>query len=834
MANKKDNASRDFGLELVGKIPWGTHLCQFYQTKQDLIDILVPYFKAGLENNEFCMWVTAEPLEIKEAVLAMEKVLPDFSNYLKKGQIEIISYKDWYLKGGTFDCNRVLNDWVTKLEKALKNGFDGLRLTGNTFWLEKSDWQAFTDYEEAINDVIGKYQMIAVCTYSLEKCNTNEIIDVIRNHQFALVKRAKVWEIIESSERKRITEDLRRTEQKFTDLYNSMTEGVALHDILYDNFNQPVDYVITDVNPSFQKITGLPKEQSVGKRASELYGTGAPPYLEIYTEVASSGKPTSFETYFPPMKKQFSVSVSSSTRGKFITVFHDITERKRAEEKIAQQAFMLENANDAIIGYSFDQKVTFWNKKAEKLYGYNSEQVSGRIGGDLLKPVYVGITREELLNKLEKEGHAEAESIRKTKDGRSLNVEAHIILLHDESGKPIGYVSVDRDITERKKIEEAIKKQADLIDLSPDSIIVRKVDGTITFWSKGAERLYGYTKEEAIGQTTHSLLKTKFPEPLPSIIHKIKQKKIWSGELIHHDKNLKPIIVQSFWQASFDKEGNITEVFESNLDITERAQLQEKLEENAAQVEEYANQMEELAQERLEKLKDAERLAAIGATAGMVGHDIRNPLQAIAGNLYLAKEELTSMSESDAKNSLKESLVSIEEQLGYINKIVTDLQDYAKPLSPCEESVDLEHIVDSTFTIVKIPDTIRIRRFTKKLKFTADSAFVKRILQNLVSNAVQAMPNGGELTIQTYREQDSIIISIQDTGMGIPENAKAKLFQPLFTTKAKGQGFGLAVCKKLTEAMSGTIAFDSSEGKGTKFTVRLPCRKSTDESPSAA
>ncbi|MGE5638083.1 MAG: sensor histidine kinase, partial [Chloroflexota bacterium] len=94
--------------------------------------------------------------------------------------------------------------------------------------------------------------------------------------------------------------------------------------------------------------------------------------------------------------------------------------------------------------------------------------------------------------------------------------------------------------------------------------------------------------------------------------------------------------------------------------------------------------------------------------------------------------------------------------------------------------------------------------------------------------------NDGELTIQTYREQDSIIISIQDTGMGIPENAKAKLFQPLFTTKAKGQGFGLAVCKKLTEAMSGTIAFDSSEGKGTKFTVRLPCRKSTDESPSAA
>ena len=288
----KSEGLRKFGLSIVGEIPWGTHLCEFYQTKEDLIDILVPYFKAGLENNEFCMWVTAEPLNEEEAKKALENSMPDLSKYLERGQIEIISYKDWYVKDGGFNSDRVLQGWVSKLENALGKGFAGLRLTGNTFWLEKSDWKAFTDYEEAVNNVIGKYKMIAVCTYSLDKCNAHEIIDVIKNHQFALVKRSGKWELIESSEKKKIADDLLKTEQIFTALYNSMTEGVVIHDIVYDDSGNAVDYVITDVNPSYEKITGLSKKQAVGKKASELYGTGAPPYLDVYAKVASSGKPT--------------------------------------------------------------------------------------------------------------------------------------------------------------------------------------------------------------------------------------------------------------------------------------------------------------------------------------------------------------------------------------------------------------------------------------------------------------------------------------------------------------------------------------------------------------
>lgn len=190
---------RKSGIPVIGDVPWGTHFCQFYQAREDLIDILVPYFKVGLENNEYCMWITAEPLNVQDAVDAMRKIVPDFDQYVRKGQIEIIPYTKWYIKEGSFDGQTVLQGWVDRLNQALINGYDGLRLTGNTFWLEKTDWKDFTDYEEEVNNVIGKYRMMAICTYSLEKCGASEVIDVVVNHQFALIKREGEWDIIESS-----------------------------------------------------------------------------------------------------------------------------------------------------------------------------------------------------------------------------------------------------------------------------------------------------------------------------------------------------------------------------------------------------------------------------------------------------------------------------------------------------------------------------------------------------------------------------------------------------------------------------------------------------------
>ena len=207
----------------------------------------------------------------------------------------------------------------------------------------------------------------------------------------------------------------------------------------------------------------------------------------------------------------------------------------------------------------------------------------------------------------------------------------------------------------------------------------------------------------------------------------------------------------------------------------------------------------------------------------MVGHDIRNPLQSIVSELFLARQELEVVPDSDAKKGIVESLSSIEEQTFYINKIVADLQDFTKPLTPKLQSINLEDSVHESLTSIVIPQNIQIEiHLPKNPKINTDSFLIKRILVNLISNALQAMPNGGKLTLSTTFSSKEAKITVKDTGHGISEEVKPQIFQPLFTTKAKGQGLGLAVVKRLTEALGGAVSFESEVGKGTAFIVTLP------------
>ena len=207
-----------------------------------------------------------------------------------------------------------------------------------------------------------------------------------------------------------------------------------------------------------------------------------------------------------------------------------------------------------------------------------------------------------------------------------------------------------------------------------------------------------------------------------------------------------------------------------------------------------------------------------------LGHDIRNPLQAITGDVYLVKTELATIPEGEEKKNIQESLTEIEKNIDYINKIVADLQDFARPLKPNAEETDLKRIIDDLLSKNGLPENVKVSVKVETGKVVADSTFINRIMYNLVNNAVQAMPKGGKLTIRTYKEANDTVISVKDTGVGIPEAVKGKLFTPMFTTKSKGQGFGLAVIKRMTEALGGTVSFESQEGKGTTFIVRLPPR----------
>jgi PAS domain S-box-containing protein len=232
-------------------------------------------------------------------------------------------------------------------------------------------------------------------------------------------------------------------------------------------------------------------------------------------------------------------------------------------------------------------------------------------------------------------------------------------------------------------------------------------------------------------------------------------------------------------------------------------------------------------EQRTRQLRDSERLATVGATAAMVGHDIRNPLQAIVGDVYLLRSDLASMPASEETENMKESIESIETNLEYVNKIIRDLQDFTKPIKPNAQDVNVESLCEDVMLKNGVSDNIdgscQVEEKAKNL--VTDPDVLKRILSNLVNNAIQAMPEGGKLTLHAYLEAGDTVICVQDSGVGISEEVKSKLFTPLFTTKPKGQGFGLAVVKRMTKALGGTVTYESEVGKGTKFILRLPPSK---------
>jgi len=187
----------DSGIPIIGELPWGSHFCQFYETKKDMLDILIPYFRAGLQNHEFCIWVTSDFLTRDDALRALKKSVPGFAGYFEKGQIEIYSHTDWYLKRGKFDLERTLNMWMAKHDWALSAGFAGMRVTGNPYWIDnKKDWDDFACYEAEINNIIGGTRLLVLCTYSLKKCDLLEILDVIRNHEFVLAMKDGAWQVV--------------------------------------------------------------------------------------------------------------------------------------------------------------------------------------------------------------------------------------------------------------------------------------------------------------------------------------------------------------------------------------------------------------------------------------------------------------------------------------------------------------------------------------------------------------------------------------------------------------------------------------------------------------
>ncbi|HEY0579687.1 MAG TPA: MEDS domain-containing protein, partial [Candidatus Nitrosocosmicus sp.] len=193
---------RNTGLKILGNIPWGSHLCAFYETQRDLMDIIIPFFNAGLENNECCIWITPpySDVRIDDAKNLLYKSIPEFDRYISKGSMEFKDGLNWYLSNNSFYIDDIIKKWDGLLQKFKKSKYTGIRVSGDVSWLEEKFRKDFKDYEMKLNQFISKHPMIILCTYPLEFSKGLDVLDAVKEHQFAIARRSGNWQVIETPE----------------------------------------------------------------------------------------------------------------------------------------------------------------------------------------------------------------------------------------------------------------------------------------------------------------------------------------------------------------------------------------------------------------------------------------------------------------------------------------------------------------------------------------------------------------------------------------------------------------------------------------------------------
>ena len=560
------------------------------------------------------------------------------------------------------------------------------------------------------------------------------------------------------TERKKAEEALRKSEEEYSSLFSNMIDGFAYCQMIFDEKDEPVDFVYLQINDAFERITGLKREMVVRKKVTQAIPgikTANPELFEIYGRVALTGQKEKFEVFFKPLSMWLSISVYCPAKGYFAAVFEDITERKKMQQEVS-------------------------NSLGESLR--HETEISA-----LLKASRAVLQNKEFQD-----------------SARAIFDEARELI-----GATAGYVAL---LSKDGKQNEVLFLDSGGLPCTVDPSLPMPIRGL---------RAEAYNSGKAAVENDFN--KSEWKKFMPE--GHVQLKNVMFAPLTI-DQRVVGVIGLANKPAGFTKRdremamafGEIASVALAN------SRMLEILEENEKELKAHSEHLEALVEERTKKLRDSERLAAIGETAGMVGHDIRNPLQSITGELYLARTNLAELPDTHAKEDLNESIGYIEEQLTYVNKIVQDLQDYAKTPKPQLQETDLEKAVQDVLSSMNISETITVSTTieTGFPKINIDPLYLQRVLTNLTSNAVQAMPKGGKIAITATCKDKKILITVADTGEGIPDDVKDKLFKPLFTTKAKGQGLGLAVVKKLTEALNGKVTVESQVGKGTQFTVEFP------------
>jgi PAS domain S-box-containing protein len=413
-------------------------------------------------------------------------------------------------------------------------------------------------------------------------------------------------------------------------------------------------------------------------------------------------------------------------------------------------------------------------------------------------------------------------------DGTVRHVHEHAEEIRGEDGQPIRMLGTVQDITERKRAEEKIRdseaRYRGIFEYAEDIIYLLEPDGTFRSLNPAFEKITGWGVDEWVGKPFAPII---HPDDLPHA------NAIFLSALSGESVPSSRLRIARKSGAYFDAELSITPLGRNEVtgalgiarDVTERQRAEE-------QIRKLNEELESKVQERTRQLLDAqeelvrkEKLAVLGQVAGSVGHELRNPLGVMSNAVYFLQTVL-----SDADETTREYLGIIKGEIAASERIVSDLLDSVRTKPPQVGTVGVSQLIEQTLGKLTVPPSVAVRLEIPATlpPVRVDPMQIHQVFRNLISNGIEAMPEGGTLEIRAVEAGDTIRVEVRDSGVGMEPEQLGRLFQPLFTTKARGIGLGLVVVKNLTEANGGKVEVQSEAGKGTTVSVILPVESGTD------
>jgi PAS domain S-box-containing protein len=463
---------RKTGIGLIGDVRWGTHFCFFFETKKDLLETLLPYFRTGLEENELCVWVVADHLTAEEAGRALEGEVPDLGRYLADRRIEIHPHDQWYLKGDALDLGGVARAWDAKLEEALARGFSGLRVSGSTAWLAKDQWCTFSEYEERLNAFIADKRLLVLCSYPLATSDAGQILDVARTHQFAMASRNGRCDVLETPElrlrqleavnaelRKQIAErnELEAAQRREKETLQAIFDTIPVMISVFDTAGRALR-----VNREWERTLGWALEDA---QRPEFLAEVYPDPEQRRAVVEFMQRAERHWSDFRPRTRDGRVIETSWVRcalsdGSRIGFGIDITERKRAEEALRESEARFRQVAENI-------REVFWLANldnTEVLYVSPAyEEVFGRTRESLYREPksWVEAIHPEDRDRVRVAFHEKRNGRDLDATYRVVHADGSLRWIHDRgfpirdgSGRPYRFAGVAEDITARRRAEE--------------------------------------------------------------------------------------------------------------------------------------------------------------------------------------------------------------------------------------------------------------------------------------------------------------------------------------------------------------------------------------------